>query len=189
MNWDAIAAEHRAVVEQVVGALRPAIEEAAERMAICLKAGGKVLLCGNGGSAADAQHIAGEFVNRFLRERRPYAAVALTTDSSILTAVGNDYSFEQVFEKQVEALGNPGDVLIAISTSGRAANVLRAVRAARARRMTVIALTGGTGGDLADAADCLLCVSCTRHTPRIQEGHLLIYHAFCERLEELMEDS
>jgi D-sedoheptulose 7-phosphate isomerase len=189
MKWDAIAAAHRAVVDQVFGELRPAIEAAAERMAICLKSGGKILLCGNGGSAADAQHIAGEFVNRFLRERRPYAAVALTTDTSILTAIGNDYAFDQVFEKQVEALGNPGDILVAISTSGRAANVIRAARAARARRMTVIALTGGTGGDLAALADCLLGVSCTRDTPRIQEGHLLIYHLFCERLEELMEES
>lgn len=189
MNWDSIAVDHLAVVDQVFNALRPVVEQAASDMAACLKAGGKVLICGNGGSAADAQHIAGEFVNRFLRERRPYAAVALTTDTSIMTAVGNDYSFEQVFEKQVEALGRPGDILLAISTSGRAANVIRAAKAARARGLRVIAMTGGTGGELLPLADVQLNVSCTRHTPRIQEGHLLMYHAFCERLEELMEDS
>lgn len=189
MNWDSIAVDHLAVLDQVFNELRPLIEQAAADMANCLKAGGKVLICGNGGSAADAQHIAGEFVNRFLRERRPYAAVALSTDTSILTAIGNDYGYDQVFEKQVVALGKAGDILLAISTSGRAANVIRAAQAARARGMRVIAMTGGTGGDLLPLADVKLNISCTRHTPRIQEGHLLMYHAFCERIEELLEDS
>lgn len=187
MNWDTIAVEHLAVVDQVFNELRPRIEQAADELAACLKAGGKVLICGNGGSAGDAQHIAGELVNRFLRNRRPYAGIALTTDTSVLTAIGNDFSFDQVFEKQVQALGRPGDILMAISTSGKAANVIRAVQAARAMGLRTIALTGGTGGDLAPLVDVCLSVSCTRHTPRIQEGHLLMYHALCELLEEKME--
>lgn len=187
MNWDAIAAEHLAVLDQVINELRPSVDRAADMLAHCLKSGGKVLVCGNGGSAADAQHIAGELVNRFLRDRRPYAAVALTTDTSVLTSIGNDYGYDHVFEKQVRAIGRAGDVLIAISTSGRAANVLRAAKAAREIGMRVITMTGGTGGDLIALADLALNVSCTRSTPRIQEGHLLMYHAFCERLEELME--
>lgn len=189
MNWDNIAVEHLAVVDQVFNELRPRVEEAAEELARCLKNGGKILVCGNGGSAGDAQHIAGELVNRFLRNRKPYAGIALTTDSSVLTAIGNDFSFDQVFEKQVQALGRPGDVLIAISTSGQAANVLRAVQAARAQGLRTIAMTGGTGGALAPSVDLCLSVSCTRHTPRIQEGHLLIFHAFCELLEEKMESA
>lgn len=189
MDWDGISRDHRAVAEQVFSELRPAIERAAELIVNSLREGGKLLICGNGGSAADAQHIAGEFLNRFLRERRPYAAIALTTDTSTITAIGNDYTFDQIFEKQLEALGRPGDVLLAISTSGRAVNVLRAVRCARAKGMTVIALTGGSGGELAPLAHLPLIVSVTRSTPRIQEGHLLIYHALCERVEELMETS
>ncbi len=187
MNWDSFAAEHRAVVDQVVNGLRTDVERLAREMADCIRGGHKVLVCGNGGSAADAQHIAGELVNRFLRERRPYACIALTTDTSVLTAIGNDYGYEQVFEKQVQALAQPGDLLLAISTSGCAANVLRAVSAARARGARTVALTGGTGGALAGAVDHCLSISCTRHTPRIQEGHMLIFHAFCERLEELLE--
>ncbi|MCS6771014.1 MAG: SIS domain-containing protein [Kiritimatiellae bacterium] len=187
MNWDAVAADHLAVLDEVINRLRPDVERTAELLAGRLKVGGKVLICGNGGSAADAQHIAGELVNRFLRERAPYAAVALTTDTSILTAIGNDYSFELIFEKQVRALGRAGDVLLAISTSGRAANVIRAARAAREIGLTVVTMTGGTGGDLITLADIPLNISCTKSTPRIQEGHLLLYHALCERLEELME--
>ena len=187
MNWDQLAVDHLAVVDQVFNELRPGVEAVADDLFACLRSGGKILLCGNGGSAADAQHIAGELVNRFLKERRPYAAVALSTDTSILTAIGNDYGYDQVFEKQVQALGRPGDVLIAISTSGNAANVLRAVQAARDGGLRVIALTGGTGGKLAPLAHRCLSVSCTRQTPRIQEGHLLMFHAFCELLEEKME--
>ncbi|HMP77107.1 MAG TPA: D-sedoheptulose 7-phosphate isomerase [Kiritimatiellia bacterium] len=189
MNWDQLAVDHLAVVDQVFNELRPEIEAVADDLAACLRAGGKILLCGNGGSAGDAQHIAGELVNRFLKERRPYAAIALTTDTSVLTAVGNDYSFDQVFEKQVQALGRAGDVLIAISTSGNAANVLRAAQAARDAGMRVIAMTGGTGGKLASLAHRCLSISCTRLTPRIQEGHLLVFHAFCELLEEKMEQA
>lgn len=187
MNWDQFAIDHLAVVDQVFNELRPRIEHVADELTACLKNGGKVLVCGNGGSAADAQHIAGEFLNRFLMERKPYACIALTTDTSTLTAIGNDYSFDQVFEKQVQALGRAGDLLIAISTSGKAANVLRAVKAAREQNVRTVALTGGTGGPLASLADVCLSVSCTSRTPRIQEGHVMIFHALCELLEERME--
>lgn len=187
MNWDQFALEHLAVVDQVLNELRPRVEETADEIVRCLRGGGKVLVCGNGGSAADAQHIAAELVNRFLINRKPYAAIALTTDSSILTSVGNDFSFDQVFEKQVQALGRKGDLLIAISTSGKAANVIRAAKAAREQGVRVVVMTGGTGGDLAPLADICLSVTCTRHTPRIQEGHLMMFHAFCELLEEEME--
>lgn len=187
MNWDVFAVDHLAVVDQVLNELRPGVEQLARDMAACIRDGHKVLVCGNGGSAADAQHIAGELVNRFLRERKPYACIALTTDTSVLTAIGNDYGYEHVFEKQVQALAQPGDLLLAISTSGNAANVLRAVAVARAIGVRTVALTGGTGGALAGAVDQCLSVSCTRHTPRIQEGHMLIFHAFCELLEEYLD--
>ncbi|MCZ7591543.1 MAG: D-sedoheptulose 7-phosphate isomerase [Kiritimatiellae bacterium] len=187
MNWDQFAVEHLAVMAQVFNELRPRVEEVADELVRCLKGGGKVLVCGNGGSAADAQHIAGEFLNRFLMERKPYACIALTTDTSTLTAIGNDYSFDQIFEKQVQALGRHGDLLIAISTSGKAANVIRAAKAAKELGVRVVVMTGGAGGDLAPLADICLSVTCTKHTPRIQEGHLMMFHAFCELLEEKME--
>ena len=186
MNWAQIQSEHRVVVEQIFGALRPEIEAAADDMVAAVRAGGKVLFCGNGGSAADAQHFAGEFINRFLLERRPYAGIALTTDSSVLTAIGNDYGYEQVFEKQVLAFGKPGDVLVAISTSGNAPNVCLAVRVAKAAGLKTIAMTGGKGGKLADLADRVLSISCTPATPRIQEGHELMMHLICERVEEIL---
>jgi D-sedoheptulose 7-phosphate isomerase len=152
--------------------------DAAKIMAVCLAQKGKILLCGNGGSAADAQHVAAELVNRFLLERPPLPAVALSTDSSILTAVGNDYGFEQIFAKQVLALGNPGDVLVAISTSGSSRNIIKAVEAARARAMRVIGLTGKNGGDMAGLCDLLLNVD-HDSTPVIQEIHLTIEHLLC----------
>lgn len=187
MNWDTIAADYLAVADQVFNELRPAVDDLAAEVARRLRAGGKVMVCGNGGSAADAQHIAGELVNRFLKERRPYAGIALTTDASVMTSIGNDYGYEYIFEKQVQALGRSDDILLAISTSGGAANVCRAVAAANALGILTVALTGGTGGRLANLADRVLNVSCTRSTPRIQEGHQLVFHALCERLEELLE--
>jgi D-sedoheptulose 7-phosphate isomerase len=186
MDLNRIAADYLAVADEVFRAYAAPVEEAAIAIADVLSAGGKVLLCGNGGSAADAQHIAGEFLNRFLQERRPYAAIALNTDTSTLTAIGNDYEFGQVFEKQVQALGRPGDLLWAITTSGNSANVLRAVEAARAGGLKVLGMTGGTGGRLADACDLLFCIRSTASTPRIQEGHQLLFHLICERLEEIM---
>ncbi|HOW98181.1 MAG TPA: SIS domain-containing protein [Kiritimatiellia bacterium] len=187
MNWDRMAEDLLAVVEEVIGGLRGPVEELASEIAARLRAGGKVLACGNGGSAADAQHLAGELMNRFLKERRPYAGIALSTDTSVLTSIANDYSFAEVFEKQVRALGRRGDVLIAISTSGNAENVCRAVKAAKDLGLLTVGLTGGSGGKLRPLVDRPLCVASTAATPRIQEGHQLIIHALCERLEELLE--
>jgi len=186
MNWDQAQAEAAAVARHVFGPLRPAIESLADELAARLQAGGKVMACGNGGSAADAQHLAGELVNRFLKERRPYAGLALSTDTSVLTCIGNDCGYEQVFEKQVQALGRRGDVLIGISTSGNAENVCRAVQAARALGLLTVGLTGGPGGRLAGLAERVLSISGTAGTPRIQEGHQLIIHLLCQRIEELL---
>lgn len=151
----------------------------------CITSGGKVLVCGNGGSAADAQHFAAEFVGRFERERPGLAAIALTTDSSILTAVGNDYDFNAIFSKQVQAIGSPGDVLLAITTSGNSANVLAAVDAAHAKEMAVIALTGRDGGKMRKLlleTDVHICVPHER-TARIQEVHLLVVHCLCDAVD------
>lgn len=151
----------------------------------CITAGGKVLACGNGGSASDAQHFAAEFVGRFERERPGLAAIALTTDTSILTAIGNDYDFNSIYSKQVQALGAPGDVLLAITTSGNSANVLAAVQAARAKEMTVIALTGRGGGKLREMlteTDVHICVPHER-TARIQEVHILALHCLCDAVD------
>jgi D-sedoheptulose 7-phosphate isomerase len=151
----------------------------------CITSGGKVLVCGNGGSAGDAQHFAAEFVGRFERERPGLAAIALTTDSSILTAVGNDYDFNAIFSKQVQAIGSPGDVLLAITTSGNSANVLAAVEAAHAKEMAVIALTGRDGGKMRKLlleTDVHICVPHER-TARIQEVHLLVVHCLCDAVD------
>jgi len=172
----------RAFLKSNAGTLAAAIETTAA----ALRQGHKLLLFGNGGSAADAQHIAAEFVNRYRIERPPLPAIALTTDSSALTSIGNDYSFADVFAKQVQALGQPGDIAVAISTSGNAANVLRAVRAAKRQRMFVIAMTGGTGGKLAPLADLVLNVASTTETARIQETHILIAHVLCEQVDRLL---
>lgn len=184
MNWNKLAEAYLAVTEEVFGPLRRPVDALAREIAARLRKGAKVMICGNGGSAADAQHIACELVNRFLKERKPYAAVALSTDTSILTSIGNDYSFDEVFEKQVRALGKKGDVLIAISTSGRAENVCRAVKAARKMKILTVGLTGGKGGRLLPLVDRAICVSSSSVTPRIQEGHHVIIHALCERIEE-----
>ncbi len=164
------------------------IEAAAELLINTLQQGGKILLCGNGGSAADCQHIAAEFVVRYEKKRRALAAIALTTDSSILTAHANDFDFDTVFSRQVEALGNSNDCLIAISTSGNSGNVLKAVTAARAKGMTVIALTGGTGGDLLEQATLAVIVP-SKITARIQEAHILIGHYWCGVVEERLSVS
>lgn len=170
---------------QAADTLAKPIAQAVQAVLGCVTSGGKVLACGNGGSASDAQHFAAEFVGRFERERPGLAAIALSTDSSILTAVGNDYSFDQVFAKQVQALGNPGDVLLAITTSGNSANVLKAVEVAHAREMTVIALTGKDGGKLAQMltdTDVAITVPHDR-TARIQEVHILAIHCLCDAVD------
>ncbi|RME56005.1 MAG: SIS domain-containing protein [Deltaproteobacteria bacterium] len=159
------------------------IVEAAERMSQAIAQGRKVICFGNGGSAADAQHLAAEFVTRYRKERRALPAIALTTDTSVLTSIGNDYGFEEIFARQIEALGQEGDVAVAISTSGNSPNVLRGVEAARQQGVDTIGLTGGNGGRLAEAVDLCLCVSGTTATGRIQEIHITIGHLLCELIE------
>jgi D-sedoheptulose 7-phosphate isomerase len=159
------------------------LEQAIEIVAAALRDGHKLLLFGNGGSAADAQHIAAEFVNRFKIERAPLPAIALTTDTSTLTSIANDYGYAEVFAKQVQALGRPGDVALAISTSGNATNVLRAVAVCKRSGVRTIALTGGSGGKLATVADLVLNAAATTETARIQETHILVGHVICELVD------
>ena len=173
-------------VKQASVVLAPAIAEAASLIVATLRRGGKVLSCGNGGSAADAQHFASELLGRFEAERAALPAVALSTDTSTLTAIANDYSYEQVFARQVSALGAAGDLLLAISTSGNSGNVIAAVRVAHQKGMGVIALTGRKGGKIAEelaAPDIELRVPSDRKA-RIQEVHLLMIHGLCDVVEE-----
>lgn len=163
--------------------LAPDVSSAVDLIYSSLNAGGQLLIAGNGGSAADAQHIAAELTGRFFLERRPFRALALHANTSSLTAVGNDYGYDQVFARELTAHSRPGDVLLAISTSGNSPNILRAIEAARQNKVAVIGLTGGTGGQMRAACDLCLCVS-TKSTPRMQEMHITIGHAICEVLEE-----
>lgn len=163
-------------------ALRSRLEQAALACIHCLHAGGKILLAGNGGSAADAQHIAGEFVSRFAFDRPGLSAIALTTDTSILTAIGNDYGFEKLFARQVQAHGKNGDVFIGYSTSGKSPNILLALQEARARGLVTIGLTGNHGGIMGEFCDHLLEVP-NADTPRIQEGHAVLGHILCGLVE------
>ncbi len=183
----ATATESAAVKQQFFSANAERIVGAAERMAACLVAGGKILLFGNGGSAADAQHIAAEFVNRFRIERRPLAALALTTDTSVLTSIGNDYHFDEIFAKQIRAIGRPEDLAIGISTSGNSPNVLAAVAAAGQMGMATIGLTG-RGGRLAEAADTVFAVA-SDVTARIQETHITLMHVLCDLVDRILFES
>lgn len=180
--FEAAVDEHAAVMADARRSLGPAMTAAFRALDGALAGGGRILVCGNGGSAADAQHFVAELVGRYERERPPLAAVALTTDTSILTAVANDFGYDAVFSRQVTALGRPGDALVAISTSGNSASVVRAAEAARAAQMTVVALTGAGGGRLATTCDALLAVP-SRHVARIQEVHELCLHTLAELLE------
>lgn len=175
-NFKTMAADP-GLSDNIVGAVELCVES--------LRAGGKVMFAGNGGSAADAQHWAGELVSRFYYDRPGLAAIALTTDSSILTAVGNDYGYDYTFARQIEALGQAGDVFIAISTSGNSPNILRAAQAARARGMHVLGFTGRGGGKLAPLADICFRMP-SDETPRIQEGHEFIGHLLCALIESQM---
>jgi D-sedoheptulose 7-phosphate isomerase len=176
--------DHITVVEQLENQ-QELFEQIADRMISALRAGNKILWCGNGGSAADSQHLAAEIVGRFRRERRGWASIALTTDTSILTAVGNDYGYEAVFARQIEALCQTGDVVVGLTTSGNSANVCNAVQCARALGAFTVGLTGEGGGKLASLADACLRVA-SRDTARIQECHILLGHALCDRVESAL---
>jgi len=166
-------------------ALQQTMAAAAETCIACMKNGGKLLLAGNGGSAADAQHIAGEFVSRFAFDRPGLPAIALTTDTSILTAIGNDYGYEKLFTRQVQAHGDKGDVFIAYSTSGKSPNILAALVEARSRGLICIGLTGNRGGPMRDLCDHLFEVP-SSDTPKIQEGHLVLGHILCGLIENAL---
>ena len=179
--------ESRGVMDALAAdtGLRAVLAEAAQACIACLRNEGKILLAGNGGSAADAQHIAGELVSRFAFDRPGLAAVALTTDTSILTAIGNDYGYEKLFERQIQANGNKGDVFIGYSTSGRSPNVLLALEEARRRGLVTIGLTGNRGGPMLELCDYLLAVP-SADTPKIQEGHLVLGHILCGLIENTL---
>lgn len=179
----ALFAESARVQQTFVEEEAANLEKAVDTVAKALGAGNKLLLFGNGGSAADAQHLAAELVGRLQRERRPLPAIALTTDTSALTAIANDYGYDQVFARQVRALGRRGDVALALSTSGNSPSVLTAVDACGEFGVTTIALTGGKGGELAKRADLTLCVSAGANSNRIQETHILIGHVLCDLVE------
>ncbi len=181
-NFQQCIDDHVRAIE-LVRRLEPKILPVVTLLHDAFARGARVYACGNGGSAADAQHFASELTGRYERDRRAYPAIALTTDSSALTAIGNDYGFEHLFARQLEALARPGDVLIALSTSGNSANVLRAVEFARVHQITTVGLLGRDGGKIAPCVDHALIVEAAR-TPRIQEAHGLILHMLCESFEE-----
>jgi D-sedoheptulose 7-phosphate isomerase len=183
----AIWGEHLEVFK-ALPLLAPIVSEAVDTICSSLAAGGQLLIAGNGGSAADAQHIAAELTGRFLRERQPIRAIALHANTSALTAIGNDYGFERVFARELTAHARPGDILLAISTSGNSSNILRAIEAARQCKVTVIGLTGESGGQMRAVSDLCICVP-SRSTARIQEMHITIGHAICELLEERLADT
>jgi D-sedoheptulose 7-phosphate isomerase len=174
-----------AVKQAALQALGPQMERAAEAMVACYRAGGQAMFCGNGGSAADAQHLAAEFVGRYLAERRPLPALALHANTSALTAIGNDYGYELSFARPLEAFARRGDVVVGLTTSGNSKNILEAFRRARGLGVTSIGLTGEGGGKLAELADILLAVP-SRETPRIQECHILIGHCLCQAVEQAL---
>jgi D-sedoheptulose 7-phosphate isomerase len=176
---------HLQAVQKLTDAHIASIQAAADTIAASLKAGGKVMIAGNGGSASDAQHIAGEFIGRFLYDRRPLAAIALNTDTAVLTCVGNDYSYDDVYLRQVLALANPGDVFWGLSTSGNSRNILAAAEATKQKGGKVVAFVGGTGGKLLALADVCFVAPADR-TNRIQEVHALAYHIVCQLVEETL---
>lgn len=177
-----------AVKKLVVGKNIPVLEKIAETSLKALQHGNKIMFCGNGGSAADSQHLAAELVSRYKRDRRAIPSIALTTDTSILTSAGNDYGYEYTFSRQVEALGREGDVLIAISTSGNSPNVLRAIKMAKKMGITTVGFTGEKGGAMTELVDLCLNVPC-QNTPRIQEVHITAGHALCDILEQELSEN
>ena len=177
--------EHQRTIH-AISQLKDGVEKAVDQLSKCLNSGHKLIFCGNGGSAADSQHLAAEFTGRFSAERKPLAALSLTTDSSALTCISNDYSFEDVFSRQLLALGRPGDTLIAISTSGNSSNVVKAVRAAQDIGIYTIGLLGKDGGILNGLCDLSLVVPST-NTARVQEAHILLGHIFCGAVERKLD--
>ena len=182
-----IWAEHLEVANALPG-LADAVSRAVEMIYSSLAGGGQLLIAGNGGSAADAQHLAAELTGRFLRERQPFRAFALHVNTSSLTAIGNDYGYEFVFARELSAHARPGDVFLAITTSGNSLNILRAIEAARTGKVTVIGLTGESGGMMRSACDLCLCIP-SKSTARIQEMHITIGHAICELVEERLAEA
>jgi len=182
-----IWAEHLEVAK-ALPELADAVSSAVEMISSSLAAGGQLLIGGNGGSAADAQHLAAELTGRFLRERQPFRALALHVNTSSLTAIGNDYGYEFVFARELSAHARPGDVFLAITTSGNSVNILRAIEAARKSKVTVIGLTGESGGTMRSACDLCLCIP-SKSTARIQEMHITIGHAICELVEERLANA
>jgi D-sedoheptulose 7-phosphate isomerase len=178
--WD----EHLGVAA-ALRSLAPEVDRVVALIARAMASGGTLLVCGNGGSAADAQHIAAELTGRFFRDRRALPALALHGNTSSLTAIGNDYGYDEVFAREVQAHGRAGDALLAISTSGNSRNVVRAIEAARDKGMAVVGLTGDHGGKMRDLCDVCLCVP-SASTPRVQECHILIGHTICELLEQIL---
>lgn len=182
MDIDVIFDETIFLLEKVRDKYKDKIIEISEKIYERLKAGNKFLICGNGGSAADAQHMAAEFVNRFKIERKPLPAIALTTDTSIITSIGNDYSFNEIFSKQVMALGKEGDIILGISTSGRSKNVINALKVAKEMNIITIGLSGDYAEEMGKLSDYYIYVP-SKNTPRVQEAHLLIEHAICELID------
>lgn len=187
MSFKATISRHQDMIDGLLS-LEPRVNQLMHRIKDCLLSGNKVLFFGNGGSASDAQHLAAEFVVRYHRERKAYAAIALTTDTSILTAHSNDYSFDTVFDRQIEALGRPGDIAIGLSTSGNSTNVINAIQTAKDNQLWTCAFTGNSGGKLKSIADDCICVP-SEETARVQEGHILIGHWLCEALDEDLAES
>lgn len=181
MSFKSTLHRHQKMVEGLY-ALEPKINTLVSSISTALAAGNKVLFLGNGGSASDAQHLAAEFVVRYYKQRAPLAAIALTTDTSILTAHGNDYSFDTIFDRQIQALAKEGDIVIGLSTSGNSANVINAISTAKLMECVTIAFTGDNGGQLLELADDCICVPCDE-TARVQEGHIIIGHWLCEALD------
>jgi len=183
MNYSKVIDELSHIMEQFFSSRGPLFEKVYSQISKRLKAGHKILVFGNGGSAAEAQHFAAELVNKFLRTRPPIKAIALTTDTSVLTSIANDVSYDQIFSRQIEALGDRGDIALGLSTSGNSPNVILAIENARKQGLFTVALTGNGGGKLAPLPDILLDVP-SESTPRIQEAHLILLHLLAEKLEE-----
>ena len=183
-----ISSESAKIQQKAIELAKEHILDAARMIELAIESGNKLLICGNGGSAADAQHLAGEFINRFRRERAAYPAIALTTDSSVLTCISNDYLFENIFSRQVEALGMSGDILVAISTSGNSKNVVKAAAVARKNNLKVISLTGICPNELSNNSDITLEVP-SSDTPRVQEAHEIMIHILCEIVEGDLVDA